>query len=81
MELRKCVFRKYLPPYTQVVAGNEVRFGGSYQQEFKTQGLFHQWGLDCLEDEQGFSNFTIAIVETSDGLIHKVDPTHIKFIS
>ena len=80
MKKRRCLFKKYIQPHTEIISDKEVRFGPMYQKEFEIEGLFHQWGLDCLGDDEGFSNFTVAIVETSDGLVHKVEPSNLKFI-
>lgn len=43
------------------------------------EGYFHGWGKDLQEDEQGFHEQTIAIVEMEDGTIKEVFPTNIKF--
>lgn len=46
------------------------------------EGIFHCWGLDFLESNSGnIINFTVAIVETSDGVVYKVNPSfYLKFI-
>lgn len=43
-------------------------------------GMFHQWGGEVFEcSETGFHTHTIAIVEDSEGQIHQVDPSNVKF--
>ena len=42
---------------------------------------FHQFGCAFEEFETGAGNYTIAIIEHSDGTIECIDPECIKFIS
>ena len=42
-------------------------------------GRFVMWGADVIEDENGFSPITIAIVENPDGTVSKFDPEMIQF--
>ena len=50
------------------------------QQDTATFGLFHQWGSDYDEYQDGPGNFTVAIVEMPDGTVKSVNPSEIKFI-
>ena len=43
-------------------------------------GRFHQFGMGIEEDERGFSNFSIAIVEMQDGSVKMPMANMIKFI-
>jgi len=47
--------------------------------EFKL-GYFHKWGVDSEEVDAGALNYTIGIVELSDGSVVTVIPENIKFI-
>lgn len=33
------------------------------------EGIFHQWGSDCEEYENGAASFTVGIVELPDGTV------------
>lgn len=45
------------------------------------EGLFHDWGQEAIEtNEQGFGNFTVAIIEDQSGQVHTVNPNHVKFL-
>jgi len=44
-------------------------------------GVFHGFGVDCVESESGFGNFSIAIIELPDGKVIKVDVENIEFTS
>lgn len=43
-------------------------------------GDFHQWGCDYEEFETGPGNYTVGIVEDSDGKIHQPFPENIVFL-
>lgn len=47
--------------------------------EFKL-GYFHKWGVESEELDTGALNYTIGIVELSDGRVVTVMPENIKFI-
>ncbi len=44
------------------------------------EGLFHQWGSDYEEFESGPGNYSIAIVENSEGKVHTVTPDCVVFL-
>lgn len=44
------------------------------------RGEFHQWGESFQEDEEGFTGYTIAIVELPDGSVSMISPDLIKFL-
>jgi len=53
----------------------------SYYKNLSYKGLFHEWGQEAIEtDQQGFGNFTVAIVEDESGQVFTVNPNHIKFL-
>lgn len=49
-------------------------------KDFTNEGLFHQWGCSYEEFESGAGNFTVAIVELTDGTIEQVLPSNLKFV-
>ena len=44
-------------------------------------GLFHEWGMDFEEFDNGPANYTVAVVEMPDGSVSLVNPTNIIFKS
>lgn len=42
-------------------------------------GKFHTWGTKLYEDDRGFHETTIAIVEDESGQVHEVEPERIVF--
>ena len=47
--------------------------------EAKT-GDFHQWGVAFEEFETGPGNYSIAIIEDSEGNVYEVFPSDVKFL-
>jgi len=63
------------------IPASESPSGKSFNQDVKFKGLFHEWGQEAVEaGEQGFGNFTVAIVEDESGQVHTVNPNDIKFL-
>lgn len=54
--------------------------GGKKTVKGIAPGLFHGWGFDYEEFENGPGNYSIAIVEMGDGSIKTCVPENIKFI-
>lgn len=79
-ELRKVIFRLDDTEYGAFDLNDEER---EEMDEFQKpqEGLFHQWGIEIITDEDtGISlQKTVGIVEDSKGEIHKVNPELIKF--
>lgn len=50
-------------------------------EDFTWHGLFHQWGVQSVEDREGNMNNTMAIVEDSSGKVHMVEPEFVQFES
>lgn len=71
---RKVLFKKFVP--------NEKHPNGRFviEEEFSNPGTFHQFGLSMEEDESGFTNYTIAIIEDESGNLHEVIPSNMKFV-
>ena len=56
------------------------RWGGAQSKDKQTKGLFHQWSNAYKEFESGPGNYTVALIELSDGTIEEVLPIHLTFI-
>ena len=48
---------------------------------FDFEGDFHGWYAESMEYETGPSNFTVALVEKSDGHVEMVSPGKIQFLT
>ena len=82
--MRKVLFKKWTPiQYKDTGNGYEERIEGTgkFQDEFETQGFFHQWGNTYKEFESGVGNYTVALVELQDGTIAEVLPVNLKFVT
>ncbi|ELJ5833575.1 hypothetical protein RS421_001948 [Enterobacter kobei] len=44
------------------------------------EGVFHGWGCDYEEFENGPGNYSVGIVELGDGSVQRFIPENIKFI-
>ena len=82
MKPRKVMFKKW-------IAREEIGEGAfkrqkegtnCWEKEFTNAGLFHQWGCSYEEFESGAGNFTVAIVEMTDGTVEQVLPINLKFV-
>jgi hypothetical protein len=63
------------------IPASESPSGQSFNKDVKFKALFHEWGQEAVEsNEQGFGNFTVAIVEDESGQVHTVNPNDIKFL-
>lgn len=81
MEFRKVMIRKWIPKQ-HVPHDKNIRIAGTgcFEDGFNTPGLFHSWGCSYEEFESGPGNYTMGIVELTDGSVEAVLPQHIKFI-
>ena len=43
-------------------------------------GDFHGWGTELFEQEQGSTNYSVGLIEKSDGSIAMVHPSLIQFV-
>ena len=80
---RKVLFKKWIPlQYAENAEGRKIPVSGTgrIEREFNNTGTFHQFGMAMEEDESGFTNYTIAIIEDESGNLHKVLPSNMKFI-
>lgn len=55
---------------------------GNSRSGFKSAGkaLFHHWGVDTIEADTGFGNYTVAVVEYPDGRVDIFPPANILFL-
>ena len=47
---------------------------------YDEDALFHQWGAILAETTEQISNYTMGIVELSNGEVKLINPEYIKFI-
>ena len=57
-----------------------IKGTGCFSNEFIKLGKFHQWGLELIEENDTVANYSVGIVEYSDGTIDVVLPQNIKFL-
>jgi len=86
--MKKVLFKRWIPreiitltdkhpnPYQTNKPGTAC-----WEPEFTHEGWFHEWGVSNVESDTGFGNFSIALIELSDGTIEEVLPSNVKFIS
>lgn len=43
-------------------------------------GMFHQFGLDTIESNEGNVSFSTAIIETDTGIIYNVPVEYVSFL-
>jgi len=66
--MRECSFRK-----------NETDSDGKPKLSKRTNGYFHQWGLDYANFGDGTINYSVAIVEDLYGQTYLVVPITVQF--
>lgn len=83
MELRKVMFKKWIPKETIGEGALKRTKEGTncWESDFNHAGLFHQWATSYEEFENGAGNYTVALVETPDGTIETVLPFNLKFVT
>jgi len=82
MKLRKVMFNKWIPRVDEKTElGTKVKEGTNcWEKDFPNAGLFHQWASAYEESSEGFGNYTVALVEMTDGAIEQVLPSSLKFV-
>lgn len=55
--------------------------GMGCSEEVEREGVFHEFGLDFQECNEGVGSFTVAIVESPDGTVGLVPVHLIRFIT
>ena len=83
MQPRRVLIKKWIP--LQLVAsegGKMIPLSGTatFEEEFQTKGIFHQWGNAYEEFDNGAAPYTIAIVELEDGTVEEALPKNMKFL-
>lgn len=58
----------------------EYNAGVRNKRETIVHGIFHQWGVDYEEYENGPGNYSVGIVELEDGSVQRFIPENITFI-
>jgi hypothetical protein len=76
--LRRVKFSKFIPRQTD--ENHNLKEGTGIFDPVKTVGYFHCWGVTHEESEQGFGNYSVALVEEEDGTISEVLPHRIQFV-
>ena len=81
--MRKVKFKKYIPA-TMIPAtdghGKMNKKGTGCESDYIHDGVFHEWGTEYEEFEDGASQYSVAIVELPDGTIETIHPEYIKFL-
>ena len=84
MKNRKVKFKVFIPAeYERIESkgyNTKVKGTGVFT-DFIRDGLFHQWGINYEEFENGPANYSIALIEDLNGLVHEVLPENLKFIN
>lgn len=81
--MRKVLFKKWIPMEQELLEGKTfktIKAGTACWSDFNYGGLFHQWTNTFEESNAGFGNYTVGLIELSDGTIEQVLSTNIKFI-
>jgi len=84
--MRKVMFKRWIPRelvHMEVTPNKwedvPVRGTGCWSN-FIYEGWFHGWGSATLKSEQGYGNYSVALVELHNGTVEEVLPTNIKFL-
>jgi len=84
--MRRVEFKVWIPHQYDAPEGTPchqkrlIEGTGKFSEDYSGKGLFHIWGSSYEEFESGAGNYTIAIVEKSDGTVEQVLPQHIRFL-
>lgn len=76
--MRKVLFKKWIDP---IIENGKVKPGSNCFGELITEGLFHEWGTSYEEFETNSGNYSVALVECTDGTIEEVLPCNLIFIN
>lgn len=84
--MRKVLFKKWIPiQYIEkesigILSGRvRVPNTGCWADDFSEEGLFHCWSQSYEELNNGVGNYSVALVEISNGEIVEVLPSNLKF--
>lgn len=77
--MRKVKFKRWIKHEYETVFGGKKQVDGTgqFEQDYSTEGMFHQWGSS--ESEIG-NAYSVGLVELPDGTIEEVLPVNIKFV-
>lgn len=82
--MRKVIYSEYVRKheyYDDSMGALSGKIKRSYNElEEQGEALFHQWGNDFEEFENGVGTYSTAIIELEDGTVKNVPVEHIQFI-
>lgn len=86
--MRKVKFKRWIPAVwpdkadsTNCYSSHKPLEGTDcWEKNFQNEGIFHKWANAYIETDNGVGNYTIGIIELTDGTIEEVLPKNIKFI-
>lgn len=64
-----------------MVSEYKLQPDNKWKMEEKGEAVFHQFGCDYEEAENGYGNYTTAIIEWPDGVVGSVRADHVRFIN
>lgn len=76
--MRKVIFKEWIP--VEHKEGKKVMGTACFSSEYTGSGLFHSFGFNYEEFNEGVGNYSIAIVELPSGKIVEVLPINLKFV-
>lgn len=79
MQLRKVIVSK--PVRQELPSEGTGRVISIYPLVPQGEALFHQFGVNYEEFEEGPGNYTTAIVEWPDGQVESVPAEHVRFVT
>jgi len=76
--MRKVIFKEWIP--VEHKDGKKVMGTGCFSSEYTGSGLFHSFGFNYEEFNEGVGNYSVAIIELPSGEIVEVFPRNLKFV-
>jgi hypothetical protein len=83
IKMRKVLFKTWIPAEyikTEGHGSKLVEGTNCWSKGYSNAGYFHQWANAYEEFESGAGNYTVAIIELSDGKIVEVLPSNVMFV-
>lgn len=79
--MRRIKFTTYKSELVEVTPPYDIKYIQRINKPTDHVGIFHEWGLDTEESDNGFASFTVAICEEDDTkLIFLVHPNLLTFL-
>jgi len=82
--MKKVVYKRWIPQqYEETGNGykKSIPGTGKLEDDFNSEGVFLTWGTDYEELSNGVGQYSIAIIQTPEGLIEGVHISNLKFIT